>query len=693
MQENLKIISPVEDGSEADRFLYSAIPILETVAGNSEVKFGISKAGEGSYFDAEGRVISIEFDPENSDSQKFWIGAHEVGHFADLLQDPDSYIGNFIHNRDWSKKIAPYFIDKLNNKGLDTSSFRQRVGEDRNGESVSRMEYLIESALHEMYNSVDDIAVNRRIPQKLTMFAKDGSRGSDAKDLYEKRLFPDTDYSEFPKHRQLVYALILGHMTDREHVFSSDVVAVLNGYLDIYAKAAGVTIYDEFSYLTSPSGKGRDNLKHRIEEARRSLEPVFLKLLEEDIMKLAEEEQKQQGEDEGEGGGDEESANSSLTDPWGKPLGEIVTQRHLPMEEMEKVREFVEKQRKEQAEQVARDSMSPEEKADEAQRKSDGKIEAQYDLPPTSAEEYRRLEKIVSPYKRELAEVFNEFMKAIDQKSKLFYIKYNRSGKFNIDSYISKYGVDIASGNEQIIPWEALDVYDKRDFISRMTLFPSDISVRLVLDTSNSMDPQRIEAVSQVAVLLMEALGTFEDSVNLRFRMKNPFRVNTEIRAFGSDSEVVKKFGNKFDGDKELADRFLSITNIKESRGGTFDSIPLREINNSIDSQRQKELKLGEATDIVFLITDGGSQTGEESKILIGELLRKNVQVRGLQIGNPNSLEIEIFNEIWGEYGVGVESLGELAPKIVFLFKEFIEQLQTKVSFYEAEEDGDEDFE
>lgn len=700
MQQNIEYLQEKEGGkeqqvpvnltgqfdTEAERFLGSSVPLLKTVAGNSNVSFAVS---DSSYFDHENREINIKYDSNIPKTQNLWIGAHEVGHFTDLLQDPDSYIENFTYCNKRARTVASDFLNKLNQKGVDTTSFQKEVIKDSDGKPLSRIENVVLNELNDMYNVVDDIAVNRRIPQKITMFAKDGSRGSDVKDLYEKKLFPTTDYSKDPLHRQFMYALLLGHMTDREHIFSSEVISVLNGHLDKFAKDAGFTIFDEVSAITNPAGKGMNNIKYRLEEARKRIEPIFLSLLEKEIENLVrkeeEEKNKGQGEEQGQGQGQE----NSMTDPWGKPLGDIGSGWKPSLDDIKEIKKSSEREKKQKAEQDARDRMTPEEKAEDAQRNIDRRIAEQNNVPVSAAKKYRDLEKEVSPYKQELAQVFNEFMKTIDEKSKLFYVKYNRSGRFNIDSYIKKYGYEIASGNEQMIPWEVLDIYDKKDFMSRISLLPSDISVRLVLDTSGSMDEERIKTVSQVAVLMMEALGTFEDTVNYRFRMKNPFRVNTEIRAFGSNSEVIKEFSDKPDPRKEIASRFQSISKIDQNRGGTYDSIPLSEINNSIDPQKQRDLKSGKATEIVFLITDGGSHTEEKSKRLVQELLKKNVQVRGLQIGNPDSYEVETFNRIWQENGVGIESLGDLAPKMILLFKDFIRQMQTKVSFYEGDIDNE----
>jgi len=72
---------------------------------------------------------------------------------------------------------------------------------------------------------------------------------------------------------------------------------------------------------------------------------------------------------------------------------------------------------------------------------------------------------------------------------------------------------------------------------------------------------------------------------------------------------------------------------------------------------------------------------------LVEKLLKKNIQARGLQIGNPTEEEMKIFKSIWGSNGLEISSLNELAPNIITLFGNFIESMRTKVSFYEGTDD------
>jgi len=660
-------------------FIDSISPTLKTIAGSSDISFVASKTGEGSFFDHKKGSINIEPFSNGTQVQTIWIACHEVGHFRDLLQNPDGYLNQFTYLEERSKEIASEARWELNKKGQYHSSFDDVVGKDEKGKSISRIEQIVQKELHTLYNVIEDIAVNRSIGSKVGMFASDGSKGDEVSGLYKKLLFPRIDLSDQPLHRQFAYALLLGHMTDQRYIYSSKVVSELNGYLDKYARDANFTIYDEVSAITSPARKGGQDVKVRLEEIQRKIEPIYKKLLLEEIVKLAEKEDKeeQEGKDNGQDG--------PLTDPWGSVLGDFSP--GFSRKDIGKIKEYHNEREAELKEQKRRDNMTPEQKVDEAQGEYDKKVCEKYNIPKTLAQEYREIEKEILPYKEELAIAFREFMQSINLQMKLFYTENNRSGKFNIDSFIKKYGQFMDPEIQPFVSWESLDVYDKKEFISRIVLQPSEINMRLVLDTSSSMASDRIHTLKQMAVLFMEALGTFEDSINLKFRMKKPFRVNTEIHAFGSSSEILKNFSKRSDSQKELAERFKSIEGLDSDRGGTSDALPLREIHRSISPEEEKNLKLGNITEIVFLITDGGSSTAKESKELVEKLLKKNIQARGLQIGNPTEEEMKIFKSIWGSNGLEISSLNELAPNIITLFGNFIESMRTKVSFYEGTDD------
>lgn len=75
----------------------------------------------------------------------------------------------------------------------------------------------------------------------------------------------------------------------------------------------------------------------------------------------------------------------------------------------------------------------------------------------------------------------------------------------------------------------------------------------------------------------------------------------------------------------------------------------MKEINEKITINQQKEIKRGKQIKIIFEITDGASSFPGRTKKIVQELLSKNVFIFSFQIGKIIRANEQIFNYVWNE--------------------------------------------
>lgn len=718
--------------------------IFYSAAGTRDISFVPNSNGQ-FYIDFEKGDVAVGPQKGMSSLQSVFGVSHELGHFSDLVRDSEAVLENFNYFKKRAKELAPRATDILKKVGKYDSSWDDLQTDEKTGESMTKMEGLIYGEFHTLYNCIDDVSVNRRVGQKFGIFnSGDGKRQIES--LYKNVFFSEPDLSQELLHRQLDYALLLRSMTpEGTYQFDDRINNILNGYRDSATRAGNVTLLQEFSNITNPAREVSNGPKYRHQQIAKVIEPTFVELLMEDIAKTPPKSDNQQNQDnnksESEQNSDQDQKNQDNKDEKGgnekeneKKEGEKSEEQNKSDEDKKESDENKEdknsegeqgqnekegkekgeknnsdpwkrgendpkdpisekdvknfkKKKEEKKEKEKQNSKSVQEKADDAQSGSDKKVCDEHGLNKKVAEKYREIEKEVLPYKEKLADVFEQFMQTIQQQIKTFYLENCRTGKFNVDTFIRKYGDQMSDPKTMAnIPWEGLDTYDQKDIISRLALQPSEIYFHLILDGSGSMEEERIEAVRKMATLFLEGLGTFESRVNLRFRFKEPFKVNTEIRMFGSDTEVVKPFSSYTNVGDEIASRFTAINKINSNYGGTEDCRPLKEISESLTEERKKAILARKAMELAILITDGGSGTAEESKKALDTLKQKGVIAKGLQIGNPNHQEVEIFNSIWRDNGAEVASLDQLPPVLVGLLSDFLKNISPQIQFYEVED-------
>jgi len=221
-------------------------------------------------------------------------------------------------------------------------------------------------------------------------------------------------------------------------------------------------------------------------------------------------------------------------------------------------------------------------------------------------------------------------------------------GKLDIDSFIYSYPDFIEA--EEKGNYKNLSIFNRYLLESSYEILPEKIEISFVIDNSGSMDESKIEAARRTLAVTLLSIEDFNRYLkNSSEKLNQEIEVLSETWFFGSDYYMVKEFDSKGIKSKDKSDVIHSIVDLNASDGATDDGSCLKEISKSISKNKEKKLKKGKEVKIIFEITDGASDFPGITKEAIDELLSKNVEVFGFQIGKNSKRNEELFNYIWKE--------------------------------------------
>lgn len=350
-------------------------------------------------------------------------------------------------------------------------------------------------------------------------------------------------------------------------------------------------------------------------------------------------------------------------------------------------------------------------------------VEAYAQLTPERArelaEEWQQLSELVKPYIEELSQVFDMIMNTINSQIIQAWQDGFRSGKLNIPYFIKKYGSALAAGVEtgdfrQYIDFSKLDTYAQKEFTSRLKIYPNEITLRLILDKSGSMEESlivdenegqkqnkisKIYIVKELLVLIYQAVKSFEARVNHNFRLNEPFRIDLEVQAFSDKTVHAKELG--FFGEKERA-MMLATLGYLQPGGGTDDAQAWSNIIAQLAGNQEKvtKFKNGQAQDITIEVTDGDTSTAVRTKQNIQQYLdlAGEGSASGIKIVNAGETiekyKQSIFYSIFEGSGRPVKSASELTSAMIDLLSEkflhLIETIKVKQETADDFDDNDE---
>lgn len=767
------------DITRGEAFVKRYATLFNSMAKDNSLSYEL---GNGFWIDLKAGKVSVDVgfftwmrERGLDETHALWAICHEQGHFYDLRNEPEEMLKRYEYLERRSAELAPRILEKMREVHGSVPDYLTKPvvfgsGKSRKTPYINAWIYRM---LHRhVYNALDDMFVNAEIGQRAATFRPGGEKAEEVTRLYRDFLFPtdprnpgtpprELEAADFvgsdpaqamPMSYQLCDALLRRRMVPNQAVLVSDEVRAAHGaFADETARQLGITFEKSVHTLTSSANPEAKSVKWRTERIRRLVEPVWLQLLLKDLetMPLPPPPQENDGKGGGKEGQGEEGEPEDDKDK-GKPQkgegkGEGEPEPHDPWDSQEDhpepidldvIRDFI-KQKKEMEREKRTEErretkvkqMSAQDRVNAAQAERDEKICKKHDVDPALAELYRDLERDMKPYERELGEVFEELMRSIEERMRKFWVRGFRSGRFNVNHFITKYGVDLVNEDVPFMPFEALDAHDRREFESRLSLKPDTLRIRLLFDGSGSMTEDRLLALKRLYVLLHGAIRSFEATVNLKFRLQNSIVTDVEVTRFGtaSDCETILDFTNgKLPPDKEMAARFRALGGITGTSPGTCDAAAYWKIAQGMSAEEKQRLMDGKVKEILFEVTDGAqnesTKTGapllvdvphRQSVDYMGKQVsvswaamqdtanaRKVVEdlgviVRGIQVGANDTLSDEEkaqFDMLWTEgKGARVAEPAAIAPAVARMLADEIRKIQMQIAYQGVDVDDEDE--
>ena len=511
-----------------------------------------------------------------------------------------------------------------------------------------------------MNNSLADIRENKAVISKTNK----GMVALEKKKITEK-LFSEINFTQLPKHIQLCYSLFRENRVDAEKCNVSPEVRTM---LDEVAK--NKKLMDIMTHPKTP-------MSMRLKLQDKYIWPKVEALLEKDIEdeNNNEEQDGEESEDKGDGDGE----NNENTDQGGEKdqNGEKQEGKKEEQSKDEKDDKDAKKEKSkgnseksdtkpfsakgsgeaeendpnkifsdeyEKAEKKFPNVVPTEEvkKAlqewkEEKQKNDPDKIDQEYadklGVEKKDLQEYRKiaeeLEKIVNPETNVgvLEELKNLFSRIIAKR-----MRERLSPRYPVEegdelADPAQLVSDVKSGNLQPKVWEDTEIKEKKG-----DKF-GEVEITLVCDRSSSMtDGNGQKAVEQrkSAVLMMEVLKDFAEMCDEeKMKVDKPLEIKSEVYSFASDEEdriPLKKMSK----DLGEAERINVLKKLNHLPGSTTDFNCLEAVNDGLDDETKKKITGGELKKIVFVFTDGGSDSVARVQNVLQKLRKDGVVVIGV---------------------------------------------------------------
>jgi len=595
---------------------------LSLFSRDSSLQFEMSTDASTFAFDASSFKVLVPLEwfskGEYGENELLFANYHERAHFIDMRKNPKAYLGNFDRMRTKSKELAAdYCADHPN---------------ETRKEGVKKFFY---DELHTLYNCLDDIYVNDMVRSRVPFF-NDGDGAKSITTLYDKLGFGEQDLTKQPLHRQLVYSLLRDAMIGKERGMSEvdeRVEEILNK--KTLGKSLRSVVQTE---IRTRAGILRDP-EERYKLIRTIIEPAYLKLLEEALEKQAnkpDSERPQQGEGQGQGGGEFDPFSDKQN-----PQRQFKEGLDKGGDSDETMREILDAL----ADKEKEDRMSPQERAKHQAEKRKEAFDKAHGI---TRKERMRCEEICQEIS-EPRKNMRKFWTNIIGKSMEYNLRRmggQRRGRLSINSFINRYP-DVVDA-ERHGDLRSLEVYERNVLEHELIDKPDKFEATLLVDCSGSMAGDKTEIARKTAALLMYSLKDFNDELErTRRQTHSKLKTDSQVIVFGTNFSEAKPFA----GDKGIsqadADIIKSISAINSEMAGTDDAAPLGWLGLSITDQQRKSMHEKKLKKIIFVITDGGSQSEDKSRANVVKLAEDGVIMVAFQIGSVSPEDEQTFKKVW----------------------------------------------
>lgn len=616
-----------------------------------------------------------------NDEMLLFCNFHEIGHFFDLAEDPDGMQEGFDHMKKESQRLVP-IAKKIFEKKLKPGQSLPSYLSDK---AIEQMMY---KRIHRLYNSLDDIYVNRRVGMVASSFSKNGSNAENLKRLYRDFLFPTgneqgvapqemeaADYSNIGLDRQLTAYLLRSAMVpDQDILLVPEVKQALDRKVFKGESLKELVLNLITKPVSSMASQPRD-ATFRYDKIKTFVEPVWRELLLKDLENkpLPSEPKKGEGGEGGEPGDDD--APPFEDDP------EMTDEDIKDFKKQKKQKDNKEKKEQKKKEQDSKKKVD--EKLADKDLDKLRKLAKENGIEESVAQDYWEISQQIKPYKEKLAQIFEKFLRTVNDKIVEFWETGYKTGRLDVKKLIAKYSDYFTEGAGQFIPWNDLDVYLQKEFLQKVKLFPTEVRMRLISDGSGSMVADRRDYVKKIMVLLLEGMATFEDRVNRNFELKDKFKTDTEAWVFGSGHKKTKAFSGVNSGNAAIVERMKAFSGVDLPMGGTDDSTVWQEISESYtDPVYLEKLKKGKAKELIFEITDGEEalSSAQETNKCVNDITQLGAIIFGFQVALGKE-KCASFNEAFGDKGSAVENFPEILPIIAAVLEKEIGSLNVELEY------------
>jgi len=433
------------------------------------------------------------------------------------------------------------------------------------------------------------------------------SLSNDVETVYREKLWPETDFTNKPKHLQLMYAILRSSMVPNEDAVVDPVVQeAIDRLRNIKGKDGKVR--DVIAMTTDPTLDPLLALKL----SERYIEPEIEKLFKEDV----EDKQKEKGEK------DTGDPQDQFSDDY-KDYDEGNPQP-FNREEMDKKIKAVKKAQSEASRQAAG--------YEEEHGVSKEDVSEYYD-------EYRKVEKYIEPLRK-------IFRKIIEQRQiKIRHLAALKEEGVMIDpGLVAQTYMDVKAGitnPKTMKDFEGILVDEK---------IPTSFEVTVVTDRTGSMQyGTKIPEQRRTALLLLEALKEFSDVSEEQGPLAPELTIKSEILSFGDSpnhTEVLKPLSHTL-SERDRIGVFKSL-GVCDS-GTNNEEVMFANLLNSIQQEGKKDptylekIRTGKLRKFVIVLTDGQVGDFGSTRTQLQKLRDLGIVVAGVGITNDGEDAVRTY--------------------------------------------------
>jgi uncharacterized protein YegL len=196
------------------------------------------------------------------------------------------------------------------------------------------------------------------------------------------------------------------------------------------------------------------------------------------------------------------------------------------------------------------------------------------------------------------------------------------------------------------LDWKVLGRKDK--LYIRQYEEETNLRTTILLDCSGSMAGDKTEMARKTAALLMYSLKDFNDELErTRRQTHSKLKTDSQVLVFGSEFSEAKPFAGDKGVSQADADIIKSISAINSDMAGTNDAAPLGWLGLGITDQQRQSMHEKKLKKIIFVITDGGSQSEDKSRANVVKLAEDGVIMVAFQIGSVSPEDEQTFKKVW----------------------------------------------